>query len=70
MSSIAKVIQLIAESDKSWEDAAQNALSEAARTVEGIKELWISGMKALVENNRIVRYRVTVDVTFVVKPSS
>jgi flavin-binding protein dodecin len=66
MSSIAKVIELIAESEKSWEDATQNALAEAVKTVDGIKELWVSGTKAIVENNRIVRYRVTVKATFLV----
>ncbi|HUF27029.1 MAG TPA: dodecin family protein [Gemmatimonadaceae bacterium] len=67
MSSIAKVIELIAESDKSWEDATQNALTEAAKTVQDIQEIWVGGMKAIVEKNRIVRYRVTTKVTFLVK---
>lgn len=67
MSSIAKVIEVIAESDKSWDDAAQKAVDEAAKTIEGITEVWVSGMKAIVEKNRIVRYRVTAKVTFVLK---
>lgn len=67
MSSIAKVIEVIAESDKSWEDAAQNALSEAAKTVDNITEVWVNGMKATVEKNRITHYRVTANITFVVK---
>lgn len=67
MSSIAKVIEVIAESDKGWEDAVQNALEEAAKTVDEIKEIWVSGFKALVEKNQIVRYRVTAKVTFVLK---
>ncbi|HEY5547075.1 MAG TPA: dodecin family protein [Gemmatimonadaceae bacterium] len=68
MSSIAKVIEVIAESDKSWDDAVKNALSEAARTVDDIKEVWVSGMKAIVENNKVVRYRITAKITFVLKP--
>ena len=68
MSSIAKVIEVIAESDKSWDDAVKNALAEAARTVDDIKEIWISGMKAIVENNKVVRYRLTAKITFVLKP--
>ena len=68
MSSIAKVIEVIAESDKSWDDAVKNALSEAARTVDDIKEIWISSMKAIVENNKVVRYRLTAKITFVLKP--
>ena len=67
MSSIAKVIELIAESDKSWEDAVHNALAEASQTVEGIKEIWVSGQKAIVEGGKIVRYRITAKITFVVR---
>lgn len=67
MSSIAKVIEVIAESDKSWDDAAKNALREASRTIDDIREVWISSMKAIVEKNKIVRYRVTAKITFVLK---
>lgn len=67
MSSIAKVIEVIAESDKGWDDATKNALNEASKTVEDIKEIWVSGLKAIVEDNKIVRYRVTAKVTFVLK---
>ena len=68
MSTIAKVIEVIAESDKSWDDAVKKALAEAARTVDDIKEIWVSGMKAIVENNKVVRYRLTAKITFVLKP--
>lgn len=67
MSSIVKVIEVIAESTKSWDDAALQAVKEASRTVEGITEIWVSGMKGVVEGDRIVRYRVTAKVSFVVK---
>ncbi len=67
MSSIAKVIEVIAESDKSWDDAVKNALAEAAKTVDDIREIWVSGMKAIVENNKVVRYRLTAKITFVLK---
>ena len=67
MSSIVKVIEVIAESTQSWDDAARQAVSEAAETVHGITEVWISGMKAVVEKNKIVRYRVTANISFVVK---
>jgi flavin-binding protein dodecin len=67
MSSIAKVIEVIAESETSWDDAVKNALAEASKTVEDIKEIWVSGMKAIVENNKVVRYRITAKITFVLK---
>jgi len=65
--SIVKVIEVIAESPKSWDDAASQALKEASQTVDGINEIWVSGMKAVVENNKIARYRLTANVSFVVK---
>jgi dodecin len=67
MSSIVKVIEIIAQSDKSWDDAVQNALEEVKKTVDDVKEIWVSGMKAVVENGRIVEYRLTAKVSFVVK---
>ena len=67
MSSIAKVIEVISESEKSWDDAVKNCLAETSETVQNIKEIWVSSMKVVVENNRIVRYRITANVTFVVK---
>jgi flavin-binding protein dodecin len=65
--SIAKVIEVIAESEKGWDDAARNALAEASKTVDGITELWVSGMKATVEKDKITRYRVTANITFLVQ---
>jgi flavin-binding protein dodecin len=67
MSSIAKVIEVIAESEKSWDDAVKNAVTEAAKTVENITEVWISSMKAVVENNKVTKYRITARLTFVLK---
>lgn len=70
MSSIAKVIEVIAESELSWDHAVQNALAEASKTVEGIQEIWVSSMKAIVENNKVVRYRLNAKITFIVKGHS
>jgi flavin-binding protein dodecin len=44
-----------------------NALTEASKTVEDIREIWVNGMKAIVENNKVVKYRITAKITFVVK---
>ncbi|MEE9578121.1 MAG: dodecin family protein [Gemmatimonadota bacterium] len=66
MSSIAKVIEVISESDESWDDAVQNALTEAAKSVDNIKSIWVENMTAVVEGNRIVRYRLNAKVTFIV----
>lgn len=66
MSSIAKVIEIIAESDKGWDEAVQNALTEASKTVDNIRSIWVENMTAVVENNRIVSYRLNAKVTFVI----
>jgi hypothetical protein len=68
--SIVKVVEVIAESTKSWDDAANLAVAEVSKTVDGIAELWVSSMKATVENNKIVRYRLTANVSFVVRDRS
>lgn len=67
MSSIAKVIELIAESDESFEDAVEQALAEAKKTVDHIKSIWIDNMTAVVEDGQITRYRVNAKVTFLVR---
>ena len=67
MSSVAKVIELIAESDKSWDDAAKNAIKEASKTVKNIRSIWMDNMSAEVKDNKIVTYRANVKVTFVLE---
>ena len=64
---VAKVIELMAESKKGWEDAAQEALAEASKTLDNIKSIYIKDMQAVVENNAITKYRVNAKVTFLVK---
>lgn len=67
MSSVAKVIELIAESDKSWDDAAKNAIKEASKTIKNIRSIWMDNMSAEVKDNKIVSYRANVKVTFVLE---
>lgn len=69
MDTIFKSIELTAESDKSWEAAAQQCISEASETVKEIRELKVESMKAMVENGKIVRYRLRCRVAFAVDTS-
>jgi len=62
--SVLKVIEVLSESDKSWEDAAQQAVTRAGKTLHGIKSIYIKNFEAKVENNKIVRYRINASVTF------
>lgn len=64
-----KVIEVLAHSDKSWEDAAQNAINEAAKTVRGIKSIYLKEMQATVENGKIVQYRVNAKISFLLEGS-
>ena len=65
MSDMLKVIEVLAESDKSWEDAASQAVTRAAKSVHGIKSIWIKEMEAKVENNKITKYRINGKVSFI-----
>ena len=65
---IHKVIEVISQSDKSWEDAAQSAVTDAGKTVDQIKSIWVKNFEAVVKGNKIVEYRVKAHITFEVKP--
>lgn len=64
---VVKVIEILAESQLGWEDAAQQALAEVSRTVRNIRTIYIKDLQAIVEGNRIVRYRVNAKISFVVE---
>lgn len=66
--SIVKVIEVIAGSEKSFSDATQKALDEAAKSVKNIKSINIKNMNANVENGKIVSYGVNAKVSFEVEP--
>ena len=64
---VVKIIELIGSSPKSWEDAAKNALAEAAKTIKNIKSIYVKRINAKVEKNKIVEYRAVVKIAFVVQ---
>jgi len=59
-----KVIEILAESDRSWEDAAAKAVEQASKTLHGIKSIYIKNMEAKVEDNKIVKYRINGQISF------
>ena len=67
MSPIVKVLEVIAESDKSFDDAAQQAVREAGQSVRGIKSIWIDNFSGVVQGDRIVEFRVNAQISFVVE---
>ncbi len=64
---ILKVIEILANSDKSWEDAAKNAVAHASKSVKNIKSVYINEQSATVTDGKMDNYRVNVKITFEVK---
>ncbi|SDK30604.1 dodecin family protein [Microbulbifer yueqingensis] len=64
---IVKVVEILAQSEKGWEDAAQQAVSKAGESIQNIKSVYINEMEATVENNQIAQYRVNAKISFEVK---
>jgi hypothetical protein len=62
--SIVKVIEVIGNSERSFDDAARNALHEASKSVKNIKSVYIKEMNGNVENNNIVSYGVNAKISF------
>jgi len=61
---IVKVIEVLAQSEKGWEDATQQALKHASKSVHGIKSIYIKEFQAVVENDAISKFRVNAKISF------
>jgi len=61
---IVKVVELMASSSSSWEDAAQTAVTEASKTLHNVRSLYIKEHSAVVEGGKITEYRITGKLTF------
>jgi flavin-binding protein dodecin len=64
---IVKIIELIGSSPNSWSEAAQNAVTEAAKTVKNIKGIHVRRCTAKVKNNKIVEFNADVKIAFIVE---
>jgi hypothetical protein len=62
-----KVIELVGLSEKSWEDAVQNAIDRCAKTVRHIVAVDVLGFKGKIEGNKIVEYRAHLKLAFMVE---
>ena len=60
-----KVIEVLAESTKSWEDAAQQAITDATKTVRNVKSIYI--FDATVTDGKINNYRINAKISFVLE---
>jgi dodecin len=65
MSDLLKVIEVLGESEKSWEDATAEAVKRASKTVHNIRSIYIEHFSAEVADNRVVSYRINAKISFV-----
>ena len=62
---VVKIIELVGSSTEGWQEAAENALMEASKTVRNIVGMDVVGWTAKVEKNRIVSYKANVKIAFI-----
>lgn len=61
---VLKVIEILANSNQSWEDAAKNAVTEAAKSIKNIRSVYIKEQSATVKDGKMDVFRVNVKITF------
>lgn len=65
--SVAKVIEIISTSSKSFDDAVTEGVSRASQTISGITGAWVKDQSVEVSQGKVTEYRVILKVTFVLK---
>lgn len=65
LTTVAKVIEITAESPESFEDAVERAIVKASESVHGMRSAWVDGQQVRIEGGKVVGYRVDLKVTFV-----
>lgn len=62
-----KVIEVLADSKKSWEDATAKAVAKAGKSIDTIRSAYVQSQSVVVKKNKVTAYRVNVKITFEVK---
>jgi flavin-binding protein dodecin len=65
--SVARVTELSATSETSFEDAIKVAVARATKTLRGVEGCWVKDMNVLIEDGNIVGYKVNVEITFMLE---
>ena len=65
--SVLKVVEIMANSNKSWDDAAAKGIKKAAETVKNIRSAFVQSQSVTVDNGKIAEYRVNLKISFEVK---
>ncbi len=68
--SVARVVEISATSTKSFEDAMQQGIARATKTLRNIKSAWIKEQEVRIEGDRVADYKVNMLVTFVLDDTS
>ncbi len=63
--SVAKVTEIIASSSKSFEDAVDQGVERASKTLKNVSSAWVKDQNVMVVNGKVTEYRVVLKVTFV-----
>ena len=64
---ILKVIEVLSNSDESWEDATSKAVKNASKTIKNIRSVYVQEQSAVVDDGEVKEFRVNVKITFEVK---
>ena len=65
--SVARVTEISAISDTSFEDAIQQGIARATSTLRGVEGAWVKDMNVMIENGSITGYKVNMEITFVLE---
>jgi len=65
--SVVKVIEVLSNSTKSWEDATQKGIEKAGSSLKGIKSAFVQSQSVTVNKNKIKEYRVNLKISFEIK---
>ena len=65
--SVARVTEIISSSETSFDDAVQEGVARAVKTLKNVRSAWVQDQKVHVENGKIASYRVNLKVTFVLE---
>ena len=65
--SVARIVEMSAISDKGFEDAINQAVARANKTLRGVEGCWVKDMNVMIEDGNIVGYKANVAITFVLE---
>jgi len=64
---VIKVVEIMADSPKSWEDATANGIKKASKSIKGIRSAFVQSQSVVVKSDKVSAYRVNLKVSFEVK---